>query len=202
MDTACFEDDASLIRSCIGRDPSAWDFFVKKYSGHIQASIEYRLRKYCIKLRVEDIKEIQQNVLSLLWEGGKFTEIRNPESIKYWLAIVSGNTAVQYMRRQKQLDRLACASLSEKIGGMELVEMIPSGALTASQELDRSELIEMMEEAIESLPAKEKLALKLNLLYDKKYGEISGIMSIPPGTVSNCINRAKERIRKKLRDYV
>ena len=100
MDRGCFEDDALLIRSCIERDSPAWDFFVKKYSGHILTSIGYRLRKYGINLNAEDLREILQNTLSILWEGGKFAEIRNPASIKYWLAIVSGNAAVQYMRIQ------------------------------------------------------------------------------------------------------
>ena len=202
MDNGRFEDDANLIRSCIERDPSAWDFFVKKYSGHILASIGYRMRKYGMNLKAEDIKEIRQNTLSLLWEGGKLAEIRNPASLKYWLAIISGNTAVQYMRAQKRLDRLAPVSLSETIGGMEMSDIIPSGALTPAQELDRSEMSKRMNDAIESLPAKEKLALKLNLLHGKKYGEISGIMAMPTATVSSHIKRAKVELRKKLRDYV
>ena len=202
MDRCRFEDDSSLIRSCIERDPSAWDFFVKKYSGHILASIGYRMRKYGIYLQAEDLKEIQQNTLSLLWKNGKFPEIRNPASLKYWLAIVSGNTAVQYMRNKKRLDRLAPVSLSEKIGDMEMTDVISSDALTPAEELDRVETSKKMHDAIESLPAKEKLALKLNLIYGKKYGEISGIMAVPTPTVSSYIRRAKERLKKELRDYV
>jgi RNA polymerase sigma-70 factor (ECF subfamily) len=201
MDTDRFEDDAALIRSCVERDLSAWDLFVKKYSGHILTSIGCRLRKYGIYLKAEDLKEVQQDTLTLLWEGGKLAEIRNPASLKYWLAIISGNTAVQYMRRQKRLDRLAAKSLSETIGGTEMADMLPSSVLTPAQELERSELSEKIEKALESLPDKEKLALKLSLLYGKKYEEISGIMAMPPGTVSSYIKRAKKRLRKKLQQF-
>ena len=201
MEKGRFEDDATLIRSCVERDHSAWDFFVKKYSNHILISIVFRLRKYGIHLKVEDLKEIEQDTLSLLWEGSKLAEIRNPESLRYWLAIISGNTAVQYMRRQKRLDRLAAKSLSETIGGTEMADMLPSSVLTPAQELERSELSEKIEKALESLPDKEKLALKLSLLYGKKYDEISGIMAMPPGTVSSYIKRAKKRLRKKLQQF-
>lgn len=202
MDKCPFDDNTLLIRSCIAKDRPAWDFFTKKYSGLILSSIGNRLRKYDIYPHADDLKDIRQNVLSLLWESGKLAEIRNPESLKYWLAVVSGNAALQYMRKQARITRLATVSLSEIAGDTELVELLPSEASMPAQEIDRSELTGKMDEAIESLPPKERLILKLNMLHGKKYEEIALIMALPRGTVANCINRAKERLRKKLRDYM
>lgn len=202
MDKGHFDDDAHLIRSCIEQDHSAWDFFTKKYSRLILSSISNRLRKYGIYPKNDDLREIQQDILSLLWESGKLAEIRNPESLKYWLAVVSGNIALQYIKKEARITRLVPVSLSETIGNTELVELLPSGTSTPSQEIDRSELAGKIDEAIESLPPKEKLILKLNMLHGKKYEEIALIIALPRGTVSNCVNRAKEKLKKKLRDYV
>jgi RNA polymerase sigma-70 factor (ECF subfamily) len=202
MDKGPFNDDASLIRSCIAKDRSAWDFFTKKYSNLILYSIGNRLRKYGLYPKTDDLKEILQNVLSLLWESGRLAEIRNPESLKYWLAVVSGNAALLYMKRQARITRLAPVSLSEIAGDTELVELLPSKTSTPAEEIDRSELNGKIDEAIESLPPKERLILKLNMLHGKKYEEIALIMALPRGTVSSCVNRAKEKLRKKLRDYV
>jgi len=202
MDKGHFYNAAYLIRSCIAKDHSAWDFFTKKYSRLILSSIGNRLRKYGIYPNMDDLGEIQQNVLSLLWESGKLAEIRNPESLKYWLAVVSGNTALRYMKKKSRIAHLSPVSLSETIGDTELINILPSGAPTPSQEIDRSELIGKIDEAIESLPVKEKLILKLNLLHGKKYEEIADITAVPRGTVANCIKRAKEKLRKKLQDYV
>jgi RNA polymerase sigma factor (sigma-70 family) len=201
MDKGHFDDTAHLIRSCIAKDPSAWDFFTNKYSGLILSSIGRRLRKYGIYPNPDDLRDIQQSVLSLLWESGKLAEIRDPESLKYWLAVVSGNTALQYMRKQARITRLAPVSLSEVIGDTELVQLLSSGASTPAEEVGRSELFGKIDEAIESLPPKERLVLKLNILHDKKYEEIAKIIALPPGTVSNYIKRAKERLKRKLRDY-
>ena len=202
MDKGNFGDDAHLVRSCIERDHSAWDFFIKKYSNLILSAISCRLHKYGIYPDADDLGEIRQNILSLLWETGKLAELRNPESLKYWLAVVSGNTALRYMKKKSRIARLAPISLSETIGDTELIGILPSGAPTPSQEIDRSQLIGKLDEAIESLPVKERLILKLSILHGKKYEEISEIMAMPRGTVANCINRAKERLKKKLRDYV
>jgi RNA polymerase sigma factor (sigma-70 family) len=202
MNKSHFDDNAHLIRSCIAKDLPAWDFFTKKYSNLVLSSIDRRLRKYGIYPKPDDLIEIRQDVLSFLWESGKLAEVRDPESLKYWLAVVSGNTALQYMKNKARITRLAPVSLSEMIGDTELIELMPSGAPTPAEELGRSELSGKIDEVIESLPPKEKLVLKLNILHGKKYEEIAKIIALPPGTVSNYIKRAKERLRKKLRDCV
>ncbi len=201
MEKSRFEDDSRLIRSCIEKDHAAWDFFTKKYSGLILSAIGHRLRKYGIYPGRDDLGEIRQNVLSLLWEGDKFSEIRDPSGMKYWLAVVSGNTAVEYMRKQKRANRLAPISLSEMVGDTALAEVIPSGGLTPSEELEKSDLSEKLNQAIESLPDKEKLVLKLNVLHGKKHEEIAEIIAMPQATVSSHIKRAKERLKKKLNNY-
>jgi RNA polymerase sigma-70 factor (ECF subfamily) len=201
MERSLFEDDSVLIRSCIEQDHSAWDFFVKKYSGHMITSMTFRLRKYGIYLKAEELEEIQQDTLALLWKGGKLAEIRNPASIKYWLAIVSGNAAVQHMRHKKRAKRLIPLSLSEKICDGEITEVMPSRDLSPADELDRAEMSKRIEEAMESLTDRQRLALKLNLIHGKKYAEIAAIMAIPVPTAASHIRRAKERLQKKLQQF-
>lgn len=202
MDNHRFADKALLIRSCIARDYTAWDFFTKKYSGLIFTAINRRLRKYGIYPKADDLREIQQNILSALWEGGKFAEIRNPESLDYWLAVVSGNIALRHMQRQAATARIAPLSLSESVGDAELADLLPSGAPTPQEEMARSELAGKIEEEIEALPQKERLILKLNLLHGKMYDEIALILGVPRGTVSSCVKRAKDKLRKKLRGHI
>ena len=70
------------------------DEFIKKYSKLVQAAIEKRLRKSGISLPIEEVRDIQQDVFTSIWEGKKLDKIRGPESIPYWIAIVSGNAAM------------------------------------------------------------------------------------------------------------
>jgi RNA polymerase sigma-70 factor (ECF subfamily) len=201
MEKCRFEDDSSLIRSCVERDESAWDFFIKKYSGLILSSIACRMRKYGFYPQADDLQEIRQQILSVLWEGGKLSEVKNPSSLKYWLSVVSGNIAVEFLRKRRRAHEIAPVSLSDIVEGIDMSDLLPSAAADPAREADRTALSEKLEDAIESLPPNEKLAIKLNLLHGKKHEEIACIMAIPRATATSHVRRARLKLKKLLRDY-
>lgn len=182
-------------------DPDINENYAKIYSNLIYTAIDRRLRGYGITLAREEILDIRQEVLISICEGKKLDKIRDPASIPYWIAIVSGNTAMQYMRKQRRIETERPISLFDKAGASEMIGLIPSSGPCASEELERDELSRKIDAAIESLPEKEKLIIKLNLLHDKKYEEIAEILKIPRGTVASYIKRAKERLKKRLKDF-
>jgi RNA polymerase sigma-70 factor, ECF subfamily len=177
------------------------DKFVKTYSKLVYTAIYRRLKGYGIILPHEEILEIQQEVLISIWEGKKLDAIRDPESIPYWVAMVSGNAAMQYMRKLRRMEPENPILLSDKIEESGLIDAIPSLGLNPSEELDKYELSARIDDAIESLPVKEKLIIKLNLLHDKKYEEIAEMLNLPIGTVSNCVKRAKEKLKAYLNGF-
>jgi RNA polymerase sigma-70 factor (ECF subfamily) len=56
--------------------------------------------------------------------------------------------------------------------------------------------------AIASLPEKYRAALVLWHLEEKSYEEISEVLGLPVGTVKSRINRARNLLKEKLRDYL
>ena len=56
--------------------------------------------------------------------------------------------------------------------------------------------------AIASLPEKYRAALVLCDLEEKSYEEISEVLGLPVGTVKSRINRARNLLKEKLRDYL
>lgn len=174
--------------------------FVKIYSNLVYTAIYRRLKGCGITLPHEEIVDIQQDVLISIWEDKKLTVIRDPKRIPYWIAIVSGNAAIQHIRKRRRGEPENPISLSDKIEASGLIDdTIPSLGLNPSEEFDKCELSERIDKAIESLPVKEKLIIKLNLLHDKKYEEIAEILGIPVGTVSNSIKRAKTKLKAHLK---
>ena len=196
-----FEDDLSLVEACIKRDIGAWSVFVKKYSGLISISIKNRVKRYGIALSGEEIEDIRQDVLGLLWKEKKLEDVRNRANITYWLAVVSGNVAIGYLRKKHTDCPVRTISIFDKINEKEVAELLPSPGPGAADELSKNELSGRIEETIESLPQKEKLVIKLELFHGKKYHEIADILNLPPGTVSSYIKRAKEKLRQELKDF-
>lgn len=195
------DNDINLVEGCIKRDLTAWATFIKKYSSLIFISIENRLKKYGFSLPHQDIEDTRQNVLASIWRDKKLESVKNRADIAYWLAIVAGNEAMAYLKVKRGQEPQRKISLCDKIDEKELAEFIPLDTPSPFDELARKELSKKIKEAIESLPAKEKLIMKLNFIHDKKYDEIARLLSLPKGTVSSYIKRAKERLRERLKHF-
>lgn len=194
--------DRNLVEACIKKDLLAWAAFVKKYSNLISVSIVTRLKNYNLSASQYDIDDIRQNILSSVWKDGKLETVRNRDDISYWLAIVSGNKALEYMRKKRLFEPAKHISIFEKVNEKELSEVIPSAGPGPIDELSKEEISKKIEEAMGYLTIKENLAIRLNLFYGKSYEEISGILKMPKGTVSSHIKRAKEKLRENLTDFV
>ena len=193
--------DRHLIEACIRKDLAAWADLVKKYSPLVCLSIENRLKKYGISAARHDIEDINQNIFADIWKNNKLLSVTNRDDISYWVAVVSGNAAMEYFRSRSARQARKTISLFDKIEEKELSELLSSEALNPEDELARAETEAKIDEAIESLPEKEKLMMKLHLIHDKKYHEIAEILNIPNGTVSSYIKRAREKLKEALKDF-
>ena len=193
------KNDRYLIEACLKKDLAAWSILIKKYSSLVYVSIENRLKKYGLDASIHDIEDIRQNIFSDIWKNGKLSHITNRDDISYWIAILSGNAAVEHFRSREARQSRNTVPLSHKIDEKELNEIFPSDIPGPNDELARAETQARIDLAIESLPANEKLMIKLNLIHNKKYREIAEFLGVPKGTVSSCIKRAKEKLKEALK---
>ena len=200
MDEKHPENDRYLVGACIKKDISAWSRLVKKYSRLICISIENRVKKYSLSASPRDIEDIKQNILTDIWENNRLESITSRGDISYWISVVSGNAAIEHFKSRKVRQAQRTTSLFDKIGEKELHEILPSEIANPRDELIRAEASDRIYEAIESLPEKERLMIKLLLIHDKKYLEIAEILSVPKGTVSSYIKRAKDKLKKALKN--
>lgn len=194
------ENDRYLVEVCIKKDISAWSRLVKKYSRLICISIENCVKKYGLSASSRDIEDIKQNILTDIWKNNRLESITNRDDISYWISIVSGNAAIEHFRSREVRQARRATSLFDKIGSKELHEILPSETANPRDELIRAEASDRIDEAIESLPEKERLMIKLHLIHNKKYREIAEILSVPKGTVSNYIKRAKDKLKETLKN--
>jgi RNA polymerase sigma-70 factor (ECF subfamily) len=183
MEKSVLNNDKTMVERCILGDLSAWDDLVRKYSPLVYAAIDNRARRYRSPLPRHEIQDIMQDVFSSIWIGAKLGSIRNRDNISCWLAVVAGNGAVGYLRKKD--DREVQCDDQDK-----------------PAEVPRDEEMALeIEKAIEGMAPQESLIMQLNIIYDKKYREISDMLDIPIGTVASCVKRAKDRLRKKLKNY-
>lgn len=189
-----------MLKACIRRDLDAWSAFIRKHSCLISRAIGSRLRKYGLWLPEADIDDIRQAVLTAIWQDRKLETVSHAATVGYWLAVVSGNYAIEYVRNSP-LHRNVPLTLATEAQDEALAGLAPA-AVSPADELSRQELRDRVDEAMRSLPTRERLVIQLYILHGKRYEEIAGMMRIPAGTVASCVRRGKERLRAALADYL
>ena len=181
--------NSALVERCIKGDRLIWDKFVERFSGLIFWAIKERLNRSNLYYNQQDIEDIFQNVFVLLWQKDKLRQIRNREKISGWLSIVSANCAINYFRKKKekhfnnktlneQSIRLGCSTNCSIINGYD-------------QEMKNA----VLDMAIKSLSARERIILKLNYLHGKTHQEIAKILKTPTNTISSIIKRSKGKLK-------
>lgn len=189
-----------MLKACIRRDPAAWSAFTEKYSPLISRSISCRLRKHGFCLPQEDIEDIRQTVLASLWQERKLETVSNIDTIAYWLAAVSGNMAMQAMRKNRLRARVAVDLALE--GGEAAADALLPEAASPCDELARQELRRKVDDAIDSLPIQERFVIQLHLIHGRDYDEIARLMRLTTNTVASYVRRAKEKLKEELREYL
>ena len=179
-------DAHDLIERCIRREEKAWSEFIDRFSGLLYYSAKERLKRSGMYFGEQDILDIIQNVFLEIWEKSKLEEVRERGKINAWLSIMAQTRALNFMRKKKE--RL----LSEE----ELFNI--NNIVSDKSEEYKTESMDELECAIEGFAPREKIILKLSIVYGKTHKEIAGFMNIPINTVSTIIARRKELLRKIL----
>jgi RNA polymerase sigma-70 factor (ECF subfamily) len=179
-----FNNTHDLIERCIKREEKAWIEFINKFSGLVYYSASRRLRGGGFRFNEQDIQDIVQNVFTGIWEKSKLSEVRERNKIQAWLSIVGQTSALNFMRKKKE--RLL---REDELCRVENIVSEKGAEYSA-------ELIEELDKAVEKFQPREKIALKLNIIYGKTHKEIADFMNIPINTVSTMIIRKKKLLRE------
>ena len=179
-------NESELIRLCLEKDKAAWDLFVRKYAKVVNWAVRKRLSIHNLRTNDQDISDLIQEVFLVIVQGGKLSELKDPKMIPGWLAMIASNKTIDFIRRRAKTDRI-----------LPLEEAATQDTSMNRQVYSR-ELHTIVNEAVESLSAREKLIVSLNLFEQKRHKEIAWMLKIPVNTVSTVIKRAKEKLRKRL----
>ncbi len=181
-----FEDTQSLVERCIQRDERAWSEFVERFSGLMYYSARERLRRNGFSFSQHDIEDIVQGIFLEIWEKRLLETVRERKKIKAWLSIVAQTRALNYKARKK-----------ERLLGEGELYKIENVVAEDHKGIDE-ELLSRLEKAIEEFDAREKIIVKLNILYGKKHREIAKFMNMPINSVSTIIARKKKILKENL----
>ncbi|MBN2537128.1 sigma-70 family RNA polymerase sigma factor [candidate division WOR-3 bacterium] len=178
--------DSELIHRAQVGETEAFDELMKRYNQAV-----YRLA-YSMTRNHADAEDICQDTFIRAYRAIK----RFDDRFRFytWLHRICVNLCINLFRRR---GRVRLTSLPGTEAGAEWADIADpredAGAAELRRDLDR---------AIARLPDDQRAVFVLRVKEELSYGEISKLLGIPMGTVMSRLNRAREKLRELLRDYL
>lgn len=183
-------DDEKLIADALKGDQKAYTKLVEQHKKAIFHIINKIVRND------EAANDLVQETFMKAFSS--LATYRSEYRFSTWLYKIAANASIDYLRKRRihalSLDR----PMETKDGTVEIE--VPDYSYHPELDLMRKQQRVSIEEAIDSLPKKYRDVIVYRHKDDKSYEEIADLLEIPVGTVKARIFRARELLKKKLKN--
>ncbi|MBK6937322.1 MAG: RNA polymerase sigma factor [Chitinophagaceae bacterium] len=173
--------DVELIQSILDGNQRDYELLVKKYQTNVFRTAIGMLHNK------EDAEEITQDVFIKVFHS--LSSFSGKSAFSTWLYRIAINTSISYLRKKKR-----------KGVWIELTDFFHIQSKEKHTELVLTEKNDkiLIQQAIDSLSDKQKLAFILTKHEELPQRQVAEIMEISEGAVEQLVVRAKTNLRKKL----
>lgn len=170
------------------------DEFIYKYVYDQYSRMVYSV---CFRMigNKEEAEDVTQDVFIKVFNS--INTFREDSKLSTWVYQITVNTCLNRLRRKKAINFLSLNFWEDEKGENEMT----AESLTPKEELEKSEIQKIVQDAINTLPAKQKSAIILSRYEELPYKEIAKIMGVSLSSVESLLFRAKENLAKKLIRY-
>jgi len=179
-----------LIKKALSGEENAYDALLKRYQKGI-----YNMIYQMIRNREETEDLVQETFIKAFHSLDSYND---QFAFSTWLYKIAFNHCIDSIRKKK----LKTLSLDKPIELKEgkVAHQIRDDSHGPESDYIYQEKRKLIQETIESLPERYREAIVLRHREERSYEEISEILQIPLGTVKARIFRAREMLKKKLRE--
>lgn len=178
--------DEELIARFQDNDAYAFDLLVKRYKDPL---LNFVFRFIGDIIESEDV--VQETFYRVYKNKHYYKEVAK---FSTWIYTIAGNLAKTELRRRK---RRKVFSIHKETSAEKEIDL-PD--LKSDPEKDVNTVVteKIIHKAINSLPSKFREVIILRDIQEFSYDEISGIISVPLGTVKSRVNRARLKLQEDL----
>jgi RNA polymerase sigma-70 factor (ECF subfamily) len=171
-------------------DAQQFEAFMQQYQNMVFSTAMRLLAK------PQDAEDIAQEVFLKAYE--RFGDLRNSPTAGGWLKTVATNLSLNHLSRY----RSRWSFFSDLVRGGaedEPTEIEFAGPETLEADVDRADRHQLVEQALQKLPAAQRVPLVLYHLEGLRYEEIASKLNVSLGKVKTDIFRGREALRKRLK---
>ena len=171
--------EEKIIQRIKDRDTRGLELLMNRYIGYVSSVVWAVLHQ---AMTVQDAEEVVSDVFLAVWNQA---EDLHPGKVKAWLGAVARNKAKNALRHAEQ-----DLPLEE-----DVLELPDDGSFV---NLERQEQAEVVRQALDSLPEKDRQIFLRHYYYSQTVVDISREMKMPEATVKTRLRRG----RMKLKEYL
>lgn len=179
------EDDKDLLLAF--REPAtreqAYTKIVRKY----QEKLYWHIRRMVVNH--EDANDVLQNVFIKVWNY--LDNFREEANLYTWLYRIGTNETLTFLEKEK---KRTAYSLSDHESGL-------SNKLMAEKGFDANKLEWKLQQAIQSLPEKQRTVFLLRYYDEMPYEEMSKILETSTGALKASYHHAVKKVEEFLKDF-
>jgi RNA polymerase sigma-70 factor (ECF subfamily) len=188
-------DDHALLEATRTGDETAFQELVRRYRNPITNFVYRMLNDYD---RAVDLA--QETFVRVYMSAERY---QANYSFSTYIYRIASNLAISDLRQRKRRRLVPIPSFFSDKDGTEMeVELPDERQIMPDEAMIEDERRRAVSRAIASLPEKYRAAVVLRDIEGKSYEEISAVLGLSDGTVKSRINRARNLLKEKLRDYL
>ncbi len=180
--------DAALVSRTRAGDREAYGLLVSRYQGHV-----YGLA-YSLTNDWAEAQDIAQETFLRAYMN--LDQLQEPARFAAWLRRVAFSVTMNWLKSfRPELFRRLDGQVD--LEALEVPDFVPG----PPEVLERKELAQAVQRAVDSLPPKYRLPLTMFHLDGLSYEKVAGFLDIPLGTAKSLISRARRKLKEALGSY-
>src|SRR6266853_568113 len=187
--------DHALLEGTLAGDEDAFAELVGRYRNRITSYIYRMTNDYDGAVDLA-----QETYLRVYRAAGRY---QTTHAFSTYIYRIATNLAISELRKRKRRRLVSLTGLLSSEDGQEARDFdAPDDRPLQDISLVDAEKRAVIKRAISTLPDKYRAPLVLRDVEGKSYDEIAAILSTSEGTVKSRINRARNFLRDKMRNYI
>ena len=149
----------------------------------------------------EEAEDLAQEVFLRVYRGRK--NYHPKAKFSTWLYTIANNLALNILRtRQRRPTIPLNVRDSGPLGPRPAEQLVLDRGDQPQDRMQKQELTAVVQQALDTLNERQRIAVVLNKFEDMNYAEIAEVMGLTTKAVKSLLSRARENLRLALQDYI
>lgn len=189
------DPDIRLMLRVRDDDPQAFGELVDAYHHRLVTVMHHLVGNN------EEAEDLAQEVFLRVYRGRK--KYHPKAKFSTWLFTIANNLALNVLRtRQRKPTIPLNVRDSGPLGPRPAEHLVLDRQDQPHQRIQQQELAAVVQQALDTLNERQRVAVVLNKFEDMNYAEIAEVMGLTTKAVKSLLSRARENLRLALKDYI